>query len=222
MAQVETTHRPLRKDAARNRDLLLHAARELFAERGLAASLDDIARRAGVGVGTAYRHFPDKDELATAVLEHMLEELAEQAQAALLSDDPAAALVEFLATSVLAQTRNRGLHEVVVGVRDLSALDPIHQQITDVVAELIRRAQATGQLREDICPSDIGMIAMVLCQCAEIGGAVAPQLWRRYLQMFLIALRTPGSAFCEPALSIEEFNARMHAHKQARGVRGSA
>src|SRR5487761_263657 len=80
--------RPLRKDAARNRELLIAAARDVFAQRGIEASLDDVARRAGLGVGTAYRHFANKYELLTALMAQTIDEIVEQAEYAATLEDP--------------------------------------------------------------------------------------------------------------------------------------
>src|SRR3954464_12088586 len=88
--------RPLRKDAARNRALLVQAGREVFAERGLEASLDDVARPAGLGVGTAYRHFANKFELARAIFTEAIEEIVDTARAAAAMDDAWAGIVAFL------------------------------------------------------------------------------------------------------------------------------
>src|ERR671937_1450248 len=88
--------RPLRKDAARNRALLVQAAREVFAERGLEASLDDVAHHAGLGVGTAYRHFANKYELAQAILAESVDEVVELAERAATSDHPWAGSVAFV------------------------------------------------------------------------------------------------------------------------------
>src|SRR5436309_3103358 len=98
--------RPLRKDAARNRAALLEAARAVFAERGLDASMDDVAHRAGVGVGTAYRHFANKYELAGAILHEAVEEIVMLARDSAELPDPWDGLVHFLEGSCVAQIAN--------------------------------------------------------------------------------------------------------------------
>src|ERR1700742_4129660 len=102
MTEVEAA-RPLRKDAARNRELLIQAAREVFAERGLEASLDDIAHRAGLGVGTAYRHFANKYELAMAIFAQAIDDIVGLVDHALTLDDPWEGIVGFLAGAAEAQ-----------------------------------------------------------------------------------------------------------------------
>ena len=99
MSTTTDSPRPLRRDAARNRALLLDAAREVFAARGLEATLDEIAHHAGVGVGTAYRHFANKQELAAAIFKDDFEQLVESARAALDVDDPWQALAGFIETT---------------------------------------------------------------------------------------------------------------------------
>src|ERR671921_857965 len=102
-------NRSLRKDAARNRERLLAAAAELFAERGLNVTLNDIAHRAGVGVGTAYRRFANKDEVIDALFEQRLEGVIAVAEDALRDPDPWRGLVTFLARSLEMQFGDRGL-----------------------------------------------------------------------------------------------------------------
>src|SRR6195952_3672740 len=109
---AETPERPLRKDAARNRERILGAAGEVFAERGLDVTLDDIARHAGVGVGTVYRRFADKDQLIEALFDRRLEQITELAQQSLAADDAFAGLVGFMTSSLELQAADRGLREL--------------------------------------------------------------------------------------------------------------
>src|ERR1700710_870300 len=104
--------RPLRKDAERNRERLLAAARELFASRGLEVTLNDIAHHAGVGVGTAYRRFANKEEVIDALFEEGLQDMAAAAQDALVDDDAWRGLVTFLERSMHMQFGDRGLNEI--------------------------------------------------------------------------------------------------------------
>lgn len=173
--------RPLRKDAVRNRLLLIAAAREVFAERGLEASLDDVAHRAGLGVGTAYRHFANKYELAGAVFEPAVADIVTFATAAAAADDPWRGLSAFLHTLLELQTGDRGLREVLAGLPDDRLADPI--------TTLVDRARASGAVRPDCAPSDLAMIVMMLCHVADLAGNDSPQLWRRYLPLLLQSLR---------------------------------
>src|SRR3954462_12242778 len=109
----ETITRPLRKDAAHNRERLLDAARELFAKNGLGVTLNEIAHHAGVGVGTAYRRFANKEEVIDALFEEGLRDVADVANEALASPDPWAGLVRFLQRSLHMQFGDRGLNQIM-------------------------------------------------------------------------------------------------------------
>ncbi len=130
-----TTARPLRRDAVRNRAALIEAARTVFAERGLDASLDDVAHQAGVGVGTAYRHFANKYELAEAIMREAVEEIVALAHESGEIDDPWDGLVHFLEGSCVAQIANRGLHEVLMGMHDESLANEASQRLIAPLTE---------------------------------------------------------------------------------------
>ncbi len=202
----ETSARPMRKDAARNRELLIAAGRDVFAKRGLEASLDDVARQAGVGVGTAYRHFGNKFELAEAIMEKALGEVLVEAQNAARADDPWVGLVGFLEFILELQTKDRGLREVMMGVvASGQHHDEAHDQIAEPVTALLRRAQRAGSVRADAVTSDLGCVVMMLCQVADLGGSSAPDLWRRYLPTLLAALRPGGPPLPGTPLTDEQF-----------------
>lgn len=209
----EAAARPLRKDAARNRALLLTAGREVFAERGLEASLDDVARAAGVGVGTAYRHFPNKYELARAIFTEAIDAIIELAERALTFADPWDGIVTFLEGTAEAQTADRGLREVLMGVHDAEQMQRVNDRLREPLTELVERARRTGALRADVAATDIGIVVLMLCTVADVTGDVAPELWRRYLPMLLDGLRS-GSRLPVPAISPEELHDAMTTHKQ--------
>ena len=114
-ADLRTTDTLLRADAARNRGRILAAAAELFAANGLSVGLHEIAHHAGVGVGTAYRRFPDKRQLIEALFEERLDHLVELAERALAADDPWDGLTDFLEQATELQIQNRGLREIITG-----------------------------------------------------------------------------------------------------------
>ena len=134
--------KPIRKDVARNRARLLAAAREVFAEQGLEATLDDVAKAAGVGTGTAYRHFANKQELAAEILSEASEQLVTDAQDALLIDDPWEALKTFFETSVERMSHNRGLHETLIQQRGPAQSAPLREALVVAVTELFDRGAA--------------------------------------------------------------------------------
>ncbi len=205
--------RPLRKDAARNRALLIQAGREVFALRGLEASLDDVARHAGLGVGTAYRHFTNKHELARAIFTEAIEEIVATARNAAAMDDPWAGIVAFMEKAAEAQTKDRGLREVLMGMNDAGEMERVNDLISPLLTDLVDRGKAIGAVRADADSTDVGVAVIMLCTVADVTGDVAPDLWRRYLPMLLDGLRA-GSELPVPALSPDEFRQAMVCHKQ--------
>lgn len=180
----------LRKDAARNRERLLAAASELFAEQGLTVTLNDIAHHAGVGVGTAYRRFPNKEAVIDALFEQRLEEVAAVAQAALDEPDAWTGLVAFLERSLSMQFGDRGLNQVM---NDPTLGDERVKEARDRVAPLltalVERAKAQRCVREDFDQSDIVFLQLALSAIMDSSREVAPDLYRRYLAMFLDGIR---------------------------------
>jgi AcrR family transcriptional regulator len=211
----EPAARPLRKDAARNRALLLLAAREVFAERGLDASLDDVARHAGLGVGTAYRHFANKYELAQAIFTEAIDDIVALAELAVTMDDPWDGIVGFLEGAAEAQTSDRGLREVLMGVHP-DQMEQVHDRLSEPLRRMVERAKKSGALRPDVEATDIGVVVMMLCTIADVTGDVAPGLWRRYLPMLLAGLRADGGtpAPAVPPVAEDVLRAAMRTHKQ--------
>ena len=115
MTSTSATEQKLRKDAAANRERLLTAGRELFARRGLGVTLNDVAHHAGVGVGTAYRRFSNKEELIDAILERQNEEIEQILHAALAEPDPWTGLVLYLERSLALQAQDRGMAQIFAG-----------------------------------------------------------------------------------------------------------
>jgi len=204
----------MRKDAARNRELLLVAAREVFADRGLDASLDDVARQAGVGVGTAYRHFANKYELASAIFAEEVDEIAALAIASGQVEDPWQGLVDFLERTLEAQTVNRGLREVLMGVHDAQQDEQIHTRLSSPIRALVDRAKAAGAVRPDVDATDLGMLIVMLCAVADVAADADPQLWRRYLPLMLAGLRPGAAEMPVPPLADDVMRKAMSSHKQ--------
>jgi AcrR family transcriptional regulator len=212
-AAPPTAPRPLRKDAARNRALLIDAAREVFAERGLEASLDDIAHRAGLGVGTAYRHFSNKHELAQAIFAEAIEEVVELATRCAQAPDAWHGIVTFLEGTAELQTVDRGLREVLMGVHDSAHMDRVHDQFTEPLRTMVDRAKRAGQVRPDLDATDLGVVLIMLCTVADVTAEAAPGLWRRYLPMLLDGLRA-GSDLPVPPVPEDVLRKAMDSHKQ--------
>ncbi|QHC58736.1 TetR/AcrR family transcriptional regulator [Rathayibacter sp. VKM Ac-2760] len=190
----------LRKDAEQNRRRLIEAGRELLAERGVEATLNDIAHRAGVGIGTAYRRFPHKQALFDAVFEQQIDELEDVLRTALADPDPWAGLVFYLERSVALQARDLGLAQAFSGRRlRPEQHDWERDRLAPLVNELVSTAQVQGVVRPDVTGTDlvflqIGLIA--IAEAARSGSATpstsadATDLHRRYLWLMLDTLRT--------------------------------
>jgi AcrR family transcriptional regulator len=185
-----TTERPLRRDAERNRQRILDSARVLFAERGLGVSLDDIARHAGVGVGTVYRRFPDKEQLIDALFEDRLAEILAAATTSLEIADPWEALVHFFECSMEMQVEDRALKELLLSTTAAHArIERGRQQIQPVVLAILRRAQEAGVVREDLAVSDLMLLQHAIGAVADYTREVAPEAWRRSVLIALDGLR---------------------------------
>jgi AcrR family transcriptional regulator len=190
--------RPLRADAARNRQKILEAASEVFASRGLDATLDDIARHAGVGVGTVYRRFASKEELIEALFEKAVNEVVELALEAAEMADSWEGLVWFLERATEMQAEDLGLRDVILHSgygRKRVAL--ARQRIVPAVTHLVERAQRDGHLRSDFLATDIPIIEMMVSAVADRTNGLAPGLWRRYLVIVLDGLKASRTATSE-------------------------
>lgn len=179
--------RPLRRDAARNRELILETAAVVFAEHGLDAGYDEIARRAGIGVGTVYRRFPERAELVQALFESRVQEIVAIAEDAVARAEPWDALALFLERTIERQVADRGFKEVMTSVASAEAYRMIgRERLGPIIEQMVARAQETGLLRRDVAASDIGVQLMLVSSLAT---AEQPDLWRRYLALFLDGLR---------------------------------
>lgn len=182
--------RPMRADARRNRERVLAAAEASFSERGLAASVEEVARRAGVGVGTVCRHFPTKHALVEAVLAGMYDSVLADAAAALGNDDPGDAFRAFFVALSEFQGRHRALAEQMAKAIDLAATAaPRREELYRVVTELVTRAQAAGAVRRDIGAADVAMLVAGVAHATAMLGDVQPVLRERYVAIILDGLR---------------------------------
>jgi len=182
--------RPLRRDAERNRQRILRAASDVFTTRGLQVSLDDVAQHAGVGVGTVYRRFPDKESLVEALFEERIQAMAALAEKALAEPDSWTGLVTFLETACTELATDRGLREILMFAsygRDRVQRGKARMQ--PLVTQLVQRAQRDGHVRQDLRPTDIIFIEFMLSSAAGYAEPVQPELWRRYLTLVTDALR---------------------------------
>jgi AcrR family transcriptional regulator len=167
--QMAQPARPLRADAARNRARVLDVAYETFAAEGLSVPIDEIARRAGVGAGTVYRHFPTKEALFAAVIEDRMQHLVDDGYALLKSEGPGEALFTYLRSIVLQWgATDRGLVDALAGLGiDIPSVAPdAEDAFLAVLGDLLRAAQDAGTARQDIGVREVKSI-LVGCQAME-------------------------------------------------------
>jgi AcrR family transcriptional regulator len=197
------TGRAMRADARRNRERVLAAAEDAFSEMGLGAHIEEVARRAGVGVGTVCRHFPTKQALVEAVLGAMYASLLDDAQRALDDPDAGAAFETFVRALSAFQARHRALAEqMAAGIAlpspEPSQKDALHRAIVDLVA----RAQAAGKVRDDIGAADVALLLAGVAQATAVTGDMQPMLRERYVTIILDGLR-PGHAGALPGRPLD-------------------
>jgi AcrR family transcriptional regulator len=204
--------RPLRRDAQRNRDAIVAAARQVFCDHGLEAPLEEIARQAGVGIATLYRRFPSRAELLDAVLADTVQAHVEVAEQALAADDPWDGFASYLEATCRLQAADRGLNDVM-GMRfpRATAVEAAKTRLFELVGELVRRAQASGQLRPDLTREDLAFLnwgnARIL-QASRAAGA--PDAWRRHLGLLLDGFRAERAhPLPQPPLSLRQVHRAM-------------
>ncbi|HYS35303.1 MAG TPA: helix-turn-helix domain-containing protein [Pseudonocardiaceae bacterium] len=183
----------LRRDAERNRQRIIAAAHEVFRERGLTATLDDVARHAGVGVGTVYRRFANKEELVDALFADMVDTADAITVEAAADPDPWHGLATSLEKLCELQAFDRGLREVMLGTgRGPQRKRQMRRRVRSAADQLVTRAKEQGTLRPDMQPWDLPMIQLMVAAVTDNTGH--PDLWRRYLHLLLDGLRAqPGA-----------------------------
>jgi AcrR family transcriptional regulator len=176
--------RALRADAQRNRQRIVEAAGAVFAERGLLVPLEEIADRAGVGIATLYRRFPVREELVAAVFDVKLLEVTAAAEKALQSRDPWTGFCEFVEQTCAMQAADRGFADVIT-MRLPTALQANRGPAYQATADLIRRTQEAGALREDFVPEDLLLLLMAIVGVIQVTRDGAPHAWRRLVAFVL-------------------------------------
>lgn len=184
--------RPRRADAVRNRRLLLAAAADEFAEHGLDASVADIARRAGVGKGTVFRHFPTKDDLIAAIMIDRMEQLHGLGERLLNAADAGEALHEFL-TAAAHQRQERDLSFLAEASASMAEVTETRDRMLDTIDRLVERARARGAVRADVTGTDVFLLMCAPNYVAEYVPNASPDLWQRYLAVIFDGLRPEGA-----------------------------
>jgi len=186
--------RTLRGDARRNRDLLLAAARELFATRGIEVAMADIARHAGVSNGTLYNRFPTREDLIEAVFIDRLETVVALADDALADNDPWHGFTGYLTAVCELQAADRGFNEVAArGLPPSPAAVRLQERGRAAVSQLMQRAKEAGALRSDVALEDLAFVTWGISRTVEKTADATPRLWRRHLALLLDGFRAEGA-----------------------------
>jgi len=186
--------RPLRRDAQRNRERIIEAAHEVFATRGFAATLDDVAHHAGVGVGTVYRRFPSKEALMEAAFADRLQEVVALAEEACTTPSAWDGLTMFLTRSAHMHAADRGLRDAVLSLGK-HHFAQVEERLAGLVERLLERAKAERTLRADVEDTDIPIILAMVSEVAHSCAGTRPDAYERYLRLIIDGLRAvPGTS----------------------------
>ena len=203
---VQQVRLPRRRDAREHREKLIAAAQREFAVRGVDASLEKIARDAGVAIGTLYRHFPKRVDLLMAAFQPRLEEFADGANKAMEMDDPWEGFVYYLENLFRLQAGDRGFNDFLSRrFTDNAVTERIHDQMCQQIEDVLARAQEAGQARADISQADIVNLIWSNGRIIDATSATAPNAWRRYLYLMLDAYRAEQAhPLPEPPMTYEQ------------------
>jgi AcrR family transcriptional regulator len=207
---------PRRRDAIERHDRLISSAQREFAARGVNASLEAIARDAGVAIGTLYRHFPTRLDLLMAAFEPRLQEFLDLANKALEIDDPWEGFVSYLENLFRVQAGDRGFNDFLSRRFPGNAdTERIHDQMCRQIESVLARAQEAGQARPDIALADIVNLIWSSGRMMDATGTTAPNEWRRHLYLTLDAYRAERAhPIPEPPMTREQlYDAMVHLGK---------
>lgn len=198
----------LRRDAERNRLRIITAAQEVFAAHGLSAGLNDIAHHAGVGVGTAYRRFPDKDALIEAALHDQIDLMIGVANEAMAAERAWDGLLFLLDRGLALLATNLGLREFALNSGGHEQQDSALKRFVPYVEALVERAEAEGDMRAGVTVEDFIILQCMISEVARHSVDIRPDAWRRYLQLLMDGLRAhPDAAPLSGALDRASANA---------------
>jgi AcrR family transcriptional regulator len=189
--------RPLRRDAAQNREQLLDAAAKVFAAQGLDASVEEIARVAGVGIGTLYRRFPTKEALIAALVQDVLDTMSRLALDATEAPD-GRGLEQYLETSSAYQAKHRGC---LPRLWNTDAEHEAIQRIRRIIGSLLEDAKRHGRVRDELSSTDITMIMWSIRGVIETTRGIAPDAWRRHLDLLIAGMRPAAESLAHRPIS---------------------
>ncbi len=188
-APPRAPERAQRSDARRNRRRVLDAARTSFAEDGLDVRIEKVARRAGVGVGTVYRHFPTKEDLLQALADDRFSGLAEAAARGLEDPDPWSGFEGFMRHSARVMAEDRALSEAMDQRSEMCGRAAEEVDLLAIVGRLLDRAQRAGVLRDDLAAEDVPSLICGLGRATRQSGSRPTMSWERYLEIILAGVR---------------------------------
>jgi len=188
-----TGNPPLRRDAERNRSRILTAARTVFGREGISAPMASVAREAGVGIATLFRHFPAKQDLVAAVFADRMDVYAEAATAALADPDPWHGLTGYIEAVCAMQASDYGFANVLTMTFPAArGLEKRRDEAYHAVVQLIDRAKSAGRLRADFAPEDLVLLLMANAGVITATRAHAPGAWRRVVALMIQAYEAPA------------------------------
>jgi AcrR family transcriptional regulator len=215
-SDIDQIQRPLRRDARESREKLIAAAQAEFAARGVDASLEKVAREAGVAIGTLYRHFPTRLDLLVAALGPRLQEFVDGAEKAVKMDDPWEGFVAYLENLFAVQAGDRGFNDFLSRRFPGNAeTEQIHDMMCRQIEDVLARAQDAGKARPDITQADIVNLIWSNGRIIDATSAKAPTAWRRQLYLMLDAYRAERAhSIPEPPMTDEQlYDAMVHLSK---------
>jgi AcrR family transcriptional regulator len=189
----EPADRQLRRDAAENRERIIEAAREVFREQGLQAPIEEVARRAGVGIATLYRRFPTRPDLITCAFVAKMQEYADATEEALANDDPWEGFSLYVERLCEMQAGDHGFTDVLtMTFPTAQGFEDLRDQTFLRFRELTKRAKKAGRLRRDFTTEDLPLILMANAGVVAASSAAAPDAWRRVVHLILQGLEAPA------------------------------
>ena len=189
----------LRADAKHNRERILEAAQALFAERGINVTMEEVARRAGVGVATLYRRYPTRADLLAGAFEDKMWMFADGARRALEDPDPWHGFCRFVKTLCTMQSNDRGFNDVLtMTFPKVTGFESARNEGYVATAELMQRAQDAGTLRKDLVPEDLIILLIANAGVVAATGKAAPRSAPRLVSFLLEAFAAPGSGDLPP------------------------
>jgi len=207
----ERTRMPWRRDAQERHERIIDAARREFAARGVDASLERIARDAGVAIGTLYRHFPTRLDLLLAALQPRLHEFAEGSKTALEIDDPWEGFVSYLENLFRVQAGDRGFNDFLSRrFPGSTETERIHDEMCRQISDVLTRAQEAGKARRDITLADVVNLIWSNGRMIDATSRTAPNAWRRQLFLMLDAYRADRAhPIADPPMTDEQLYEAM-------------